>query len=473
MSSLRRSRASAAAAEAEALTASLFGSGQALGAEPRWEIPAPDEASDDSSASSSSSSPSLSACWSDSDDAHVTLAHAHTQRRLKLRATQDETHVDAREYQRRLRVQHQQLARNSAAWASFTRESDSDSDSDSNEETPRTASRAIENTSPLLPPERLLIGRMDDVTTDEEARGAVQSISFHPRGEVVALASLDRTLRLFSVSARDDSAPAKLCSVRTHDLPLTHCAFAASGTDVFALGAARHFYAYALEHSALERCTTLSGKSFDDAKLTHVATRDDALAVSDARGRVHMLSARTREWVCSLACGAPVSAVQVREGGDVVCATRAGEVVEWDMRMRRARLRWRDHGATHTTALAVSGDWLATGSDCGVVNVYRGEADSAAPVPVRALENLRTEVSALAFNFDAQMLAMASSQKKNALRFVHLPTATVFQNFPKETTPLSRVTALSFSPSGDSIVLGNVRGKAMRYRLHHYRAHGK
>jgi U3 small nucleolar RNA-associated protein 18 len=67
-----------------------------------------------------------------------------------------------------------------------------------------------------------------------------------------------------------------------------------------------------------------------------------------------------------------------------------------------------------------------------------------APKPVRALQNLTTPTSHLTFSPDGQVLAMASRWKNNAMRLVHLPSATVFKNWPTEKTPLGRITSVAW-----------------------------
>ena len=48
-----------------------------------------------------------------------------------------------------------------------------------------------------------------------------------------------------------------------------------------------------------------------------------------------------------------------------------GEVYCWDLRQLACRYKFPDSGAVAGTAVAASRDHLATGSDSGVVNIYR------------------------------------------------------------------------------------------------------
>jgi U3 small nucleolar RNA-associated protein 18 len=67
-----------------------------------------------------------------------------------------------------------------------------------------------------------------------------------------------------------------------------------------------------------------------------------------------------------------------------------------------------------------------------------------------------------------QILAMASVKKRDALRLVHVPSFTVFSNWPTSRSPLHYVSALAFSPGGGLLAIGNARGRVVLYRLHHY-----
>ncbi|KAL6753672.1 WD40-repeat-containing domain protein [Haematococcus lacustris] len=209
-----------------------------------------------------------------------------------------------------------------------------------------------------------------------------------------------------------------------------------------------------------------------------------------------------------------------------------GVVHSWDLRTRRCLWQLRDTANVAPSALAVSRDgrYWATGSGSGVVNVYNvnsgqlvadataaklaaslslpeslavdrdeeDEADdeqggalaaggallqsqsAARPRPTvlgggivqvppqREVLNLTTTVDSLTFSPDGQVMAMASRMKRDAMRLVHLPSATVFSNWPTSRSPLHYVHSVAFSPNGGFLAVGNARGKVLLYRLHHY-----
>ena len=106
------------------------------------------------------------------------------------------------------------------------------------------------------------------------------------------------------------------------------------------------------------------------------------------------------------------------------------------------------------------------------MNVYGrppgGSSLPAAPRPLRALMNLTTSIDTLCFSPDSQMLAIGSRMKKDSLRLLHLPSMTVFPNWPTARTPLQFVHCAAFSPSGGYLAVGNARGSALLYRMHAY-----
>lgn len=159
-----------------------------------------------------------------------------------------------------------------------------------------------------------------------------------------------------------------------------------------------------------------------------------------------------------------------------------GIVHTWDLRTRRCIDRQVDEGCLNSTALVCSnsGSFFATGSNSGVVNVYDkqqgfmqgGEVNrptAARPArPLHNFMNLTTSIDNLAFSPDTQLLAMGSRMKKDSLRLVHVPSFTVFKNWPTSKTPLGYVHSLCFSPKGGFLAAGNAKGKVVLYRLHHY-----
>ncbi|KAF9527895.1 WD40-repeat-containing domain protein [Crepidotus variabilis] len=163
--------------------------------------------------------------------------------------------------------------------------------------------------------------------------------------------------------------------------------------------------------------------------------------------------------------------------------TGEAEVYIWDVGQRRCVRRWKDEGGYRGAGrvLAGSNGWIAIGSTSGFVNIYGSDAMATPsiddthstgrnPKLLKALGQLTTPISTLKFNHDSQILAMASKDKKDALRLVHLPSLTAFGNWPTSSTPLGHVTAVDFAARSEYVAVGNSRGKVLLYHLKDYGA---
>ncbi|KAJ4477668.1 WD40-repeat-containing domain protein [Lentinula edodes] len=172
--------------------------------------------------------------------------------------------------------------------------------------------------------------------------------------------------------------------------------------------------------------------------------------------------------------------------------TGDSEVYVWDVGQRRCVRRWTDEGGFRGSGRVLAGSgkgsgWLAIGSNTGLVNVYGTDSytpstvstsissssswSGLTPKPLKTVENLTTPISTLRFNHDAQVLAMASKEKKDSMRLIHLPSLTSFSNWPTSSTPLGHVTAVEFSARSEYIAIGNTRGRVLLYHLKNFGAH--
>lgn len=109
-----------------------------------------------------------------------------------------------------------------------------------------------------------------------------------------------------------------------------------------------------------------------------------------------------------------------------------------------------------------------TRQNTGVVNVYNTASLTPtvrAPKASKALLNLTTTISNLAFHPSSQIMAYSSKVKKDQLKLVHFPSMTVYSNWPKATTPLGHVTGMEFSPRGEFLAVGNDKGKVGLWRV--------
>jgi U3 small nucleolar RNA-associated protein 18 len=139
--------------------------------------------------------------------------------------------------------------------------------------------------------------------------------------------------------------------------------------------------------------------------------------------------------------------------------------------------RFPNGDGTITSSLAASSSNLAVGSESGVVNLYSEHqhqfegsvlGSSRIKSPLKSIMNLHTSSDFVRFNSDGQILAMSSQRETQGLKLLHVPSKTVFANWPTSKTPLGYVWSTDFSPHSRFLAVGNDKGKCLLYKLKHY-----
>ena len=145
--------------------------------------------------------------------------------------------------------------------------------------------------------------------------------------------------------------------------------------------------------------------------------------------------------------------------------------------------RFHNEDGSITSSLAATSNFLAVGSESGVVNLYtekysrtslnggnkgRLGLNTTERNPLKSIMNLTTSADSLKFNSDGQILALSTRRETNGLKLLHVPTQTVFSNWPTSKTPLKYVWSTDFSPGSKYFAVGNDHGKCLLYRLKHY-----
>ncbi|KAJ3163920.1 U3 snoRNP protein [Geranomyces variabilis] len=417
-------------------------------------------------------STAVPAAWHDDDEVAVDIV---SQKRLrKLRSDYSETTLSSAEYEARLRRQFERI-HPTPLWAEISdKRGKEDGSSDDLLRVLRTATGIVDRraASRILNPDSLEVVRLKDANQVAYSQAVVQSIQFHPKAPVLLTAGYDRTLRLFQV---DGKVNPKVQSVYIKDLPIVKASFTPDGSEILITGRRKYFYTYDVEKGAVNRISGIRGHDEDDLSQSYVSPDSKYIVFTGRDGLMMVVSKDTKQWIGDMKMNGTVKAVDFSPDGRTLYSFGGdGEVYNWDLGSRKCVHRFFDEGCVKATALAVSGGsgYIATGSDSGVVNLYTQASALASsnPAPEKAIYNLTTSVSRLRFNHDAQILAMASKDKKDSLRLLHVPTRRVFKNWPTAQTPLGYVNSLDFSPGGGFLAAGNDKGKVLLYRLNAYDA---
>jgi len=329
-----------------------------------------------------------------------------------------------------------------------------------------------------LRPEVIDIQRTKDIADVQPS--AITSLSFHPRLPLLLSSGPSSTLYLHHI-ASSPPAPAPnplLTSMHVRGAPLSTTAFHPSDDRIFLSARRRYFHVWNLTTGRVEKISRVYGQQHDQRSMERFKLSPDgsymALLGSARKGGgvINILSASSLQWVCQVRIESRGGVADFSWWSDSkgICVVgKSGEVTECSITAKRIVARWQDEGAVGTTTLALGGKhdfrkstigsdrWVAIGSSSGIVNIYDRRSWLAAPVasadqpippqptPTKTFDQITTPTSHLAFSPDGQLLAMASRWKADALRLIHLPSCTVFRNWPTNSTPLGRITSVAFA----------------------------
>lgn len=474
--------------------------------------------------------PRAKSVWVDEDDdddddargAQMPLVNLHkVKRRRKLRAAVGETHVSAGEYEARLRDMFRtgagganvHAAGAKGGWARLPSErdreegeegelSDGAEESDGEDDAIRdrgvhallqttsrvlksrrraTAGGVVDQEAPPLRPGVLNLRRVANANADDPNKAEARCVEFHPSGRLLLTAGLDKTLRIFQV---DGVRNPKVQGLHLRNFPIHTAKFTGGGSQVILAGRRRFFHTLDMDSGRVMTMHTLSTHPERAWERFEVSPDGSKLAFLGQQGKIVLMSNKSKREIGQLRLNSRVACVAfAAEGANenhVYAASRDGTVYLWDIRRMDCIDRHKDEGAVHSTCLATSAAHYALGSDSGVVNVYSSSAMRAtreAPVfgmrtekPRKTFLNLTTSIDNVTFNGDGKLLAFSSHEKKNAVKIVHVPTMTVYANWPTAKANMRRACSLRFSPQSGYFAVGNDKGDVHLMRLASYPA---
>uniref|UniRef100_A0A2D4G2G2 U3 small nucleolar RNA-associated protein 18 homolog n=2 Tax=Micrurus TaxID=8634 RepID=A0A2D4G2G2_MICCO len=298
------------------------------------------------------------------------------------------------------------------------------------------------------------------------------NVQFHPTAQVIMTAGHDRSISLFQV---DGITNPQIQSIHLEDFPVYKARFSAEGEQVIATSIHNKlFYIYDMMEGKIIPINHIRGLEEKLVKKFEVSPDGTFLLLSGTSGYLHLITMKTKEFVGSMKInGRAIASSFSPDGSKIYTHSDEGQVFIWDVKSRRCLNKFTDEGCLHGTSIAVSknSQYIACGSNSGVVNVYAHDdcIRETSPKPLKAIMNLVTPATSLAFNPTTEILAMASNISDDALKLVHIPSFTVFSNFPVFRRKLLYLAyCMDFSPRSGYFSIANNKGKALLYRLKHY-----
>uniref|UniRef100_A0A8C7AWP8 UTP18 small subunit processome component n=1 Tax=Neovison vison TaxID=452646 RepID=A0A8C7AWP8_NEOVI len=381
--------------------------------------------------------------WVDEEDENDEMVDMLSNRfRKDMMKNASESKLSKDKLQKRLKEEFQHAMGGVPAWVETgKRKTSSDGESEEDEDDLLQRTGNFISTSASLPKGILKVKNCLHANAERPTTARISSVQFHPCAQVVMVAARDNAVSLFQVDGKTNP---KIQSIYLEKFPIFKACFSATGEEVLAASIhSKVLYVYDMLAGKLIPVHQVRGLKEKIVRSFEVSPDGSFLLINGVAGYLHLLSMKD------------------------------GEVYVWDVNSRKCLNRFVDEGSLYGLSIATSrnGQYVACGSNCGVVNIYNQDSclQETNPKPIKAIMNLVTGVTSLSFNPTTEILAIASEEMKEAVRLVHLPSCTVFSNFPviKKKT-VSLVHTMDFSPRSGYFALGNEKGKALLYRLHHY-----
>ncbi|XP_059684375.1 U3 small nucleolar RNA-associated protein 18 homolog [Gavia stellata] len=415
--------------------------------------------------------------WVDEDDEaeeNVDMTHRYRKDFMKSDA---EKILTKKMLKRRLEEQFQRAMGGVPAWADLENRkkskrttSDSDSDEDDDDLLCRTGN-FISN-SESLPRGILKMATCLPANQERFANGKLATVQFHPSAQVVMTAGHDRSVSLFQV---DGIRNPRIQSIYLESFPIYKACFSVDGEQVIATGTHhKMFFVYDMMNGSIIPIQKVRGVEERFLRSFELSPDGSFMLLTGTSGYLHLLSMKTKELISTMKVnGRCTASAFTPDSSKIYSYSKEGEVFIWDVRSRKCLHKFEDEGSLEGKCIAVSknNQYVACGSASGVVNLYTTDVclKENHPKPVKAIMNLVTSATCVTFNPTTEILAVASRETDEAVKLVHIPSYTVFSNFPVfRRKQIYLAQSMDFSPRSGFFSVANNKGKALLFRLKHY-----
>ncbi|KAG1709162.1 U3 small nucleolar RNA-associated protein 18 [Nymphon striatum] len=404
----------------------------------------------------------LKPAWHDEDDEEIKKSH---DTELNTKLSQGEKRINY------VRTKFTQVMGQQPTWAKLKHarktEKNASDDQDSDDEITGRAGNFLGKSEKLLR-NTLNYRKCSDLNKECRDVSIIKHVEFHPSAQVAAIAGISGNVSLFQVDGKSNP---KIQTVNFENFPIEKAHFSKDGEEIIVGGSKKSFFfCYDMIKGKINKVHLDKGMELHSMNNFEMSPDGKFIAVGAKYGHVHIITSKTKEWISSVKLNSRATAIGFDSSNRMYTHSSEGEVYIWDSRnLSNCYHKFYDDGCIYGTALSLSpnNQYLACGS--GIVNIYDTSMlmSSTTPKPKKILYNLTTEVNDLKFNCTSEMLAMCSSWKDNAIRLVHFPSMTVYENFPN-IDRLRRPQKVDISLNSGYLTIANNTGRAYLFRLNHY-----
>ncbi len=412
--------------------------------------------------------------WADSDDEEVQVDLQRNAKLRRLRKYEEEQVISGREYQERLKEQHEKTVQGSMDWlredtGGDKREMDEDEAFLKQLSMPTAGGR--KNRMAGAEPR---FKRMVDANHIERSQSVIQTLEFHwSNQDLLMCAGLDKRLRLFKVNANlswnRNEPHQKVQSIFFQDLPITSAKFYDQGKAIIS-GKKSYYYIYDIESGHLKKISQVFGQNRkEEASSFHqIETSKDhheMVAIGLKNGNIALVEADRGRELSLFKLPGSNSISNIRFVGDygLMSTSSEDQIYYWDIRKPR-KCVWarQDPGLVNITTFDVHRgiNAYALGTDSGIVNLYSLDDGTSTGI----IKNLTTPITACKYNTDGRLLGMASKMKPDAMRIYDMAAGSVIKTFPAFGKKIGHISKIAFNDD-NYMACGNDQGKVLLYQI--------
>eukprot|EP01066_Platyproteum_vivax_P014350 Platyproteum_vivax@DN6428_c0_g1_i2.p1 len=317
---------------------------------------------------------------------------------------------------------------------------------------------------------------------------ATNVVQFNPKLQIAMVGNADKVLKIFRVDSEGDHLMTKVASYMLKKFAISKGLWTSDGLDALLIAKnATSIMEYDLESDVINKIQKLTKNSPPDEVYSNMSMGPESLtfggngpaslfAVSASNGSTLICSQKSKQLVQIVRNNAATTASAFHRSQPLLYTSDTeGYIYEWDLRTCRCARKFTDSSMLGITCLEMSQNLLsegtdyclASGSSCGVVDLYKiPHTSNSSPIaPYKSVLNLTTAVDSLAFHHSTQLLGLGSGLSQKSFRLLNLNTNNVIKNWPKEKDNIRKTTAVSFSRHGGYLALGEESGGVNLFQL--------
>ena len=316
-----------------------------------------------------------------------------------------------------------------------------------------------ENTG-KIPSDKLLIVRVADLFAPKVRGAKVVNVEFNSEEDLAAILDSKGTVHVVSVNGKDNKVQDSISFVKQ---PQRYCmCYSADGESIFVAGQNRSLHC--IDYKTRNTFSTVinfnnKNERVDFRKI--YCSKNNRLIVLLSGQRVFFVDATHRVLEKFISTSDEMLCGTFSDDCEYfIAAGKNGKGLIFDCETYTAVSAFQDKEFQTIHSINFSHGRVAMGTEAGVLHLYDFQnLKSKYPEPLFTKLNLSTRVDTVKFNPTGELVAFASSLKRNSLRILHFSSQKVFPNWPTQNTPLGTVSDVSFDATSQYITIANQEGK--------------